>query len=311
MNALIVYYSNEGSTAKVAEGLAQTTGGIVRQLVSRKGAGPGSILAALLGLGTRLVDADYDVSNSDVVILMTPVWAGSPAPAINSFIAHAQLRDKRVFFVTVGISPTNPRAVAQMERRLKARGGLVIGHQEVLGKTPSMSAPAKGKEASSPHKARPHRRGIDRSWGRCCQNTRGKLYARHERGQPVKRFLVRLVTVVAAVAFIVFWVVALYGGTLNRTAARVVVSPLNLTNVADGVYEGSAKVLHVAPKLKVTVAAGRITNIAFTTVVAGDVTGLAARVIAAQSLDVDAISGATVSTKAVLKAIDNAVTVHP
>jgi len=36
-----------------------------------------------------------------------------------------------------------------------------------------------------------------------------------------------------------------------------------------------------------------------------------ARVIKAQSLDVDGISGATISTKAVLKAIDNALTAQP
>jgi multimeric flavodoxin WrbA len=153
MNVLIVYYSNEGSTAKVAEGLAQAAKGTVRQLVSQRGAGPGSILAAMLGLGTRLVNADYDVSGRDVVVLMTPVWAGSPAPAINTFIAHAQLRDKRVFFVSVGVLPTNARTVAVLERRLKARGALVIGHQEVLGKAPRMSGPPKGKEPRVP--ARP------------------------------------------------------------------------------------------------------------------------------------------------------------
>jgi uncharacterized protein with FMN-binding domain len=123
--------------------------------------------------------------------------------------------------------------------------------------------------------------------------------------------LLRTLAVIVAVAFVLFWVVALYGGTLNRTAARVVLSPLNLTNVADGVYEGSARILHVAPKLHVTVAARRITNIRFVTLVAGDVTGLAARAIKAQSPGVDAISGATVSTKAVLKAIDNALAARP
>jgi hypothetical protein len=150
MNILIVYYSNEGSTAKVAEGLAQATRGTVRQLIAKRAAGPGSIIAALLGLRTRLVGADYDVSRRDVVVLMTPVWAGSPTPAINTFIARAPLRDKRVFFVSVGGSPTNPRAVALMERRLKARGALVVGHQEVLGKQPRMSGPAKGKEPQVP-----------------------------------------------------------------------------------------------------------------------------------------------------------------
>ncbi len=150
MNVLIVYYSNEGSTAKVAEGLAQATGGTVRQLIDKRAAGPWSIIAALLGLGTRLVGADYDVSGRDVVVVMTPVWAGSPTPAINTFIARAQLRDKRAFFVSVGASPTNPRTVALMERRLKARGALVVGHQEILGKQPRMSAPAKGKEPQVP-----------------------------------------------------------------------------------------------------------------------------------------------------------------
>lgn len=121
----------------------------------------------------------------------------------------------------------------------------------------------------------------------------------------------RLLLVIAAVAFVLFWVVVLYSGYLNRTAARVTLPPLNLANVADGVYEGSARILHVAPKLQVTVAGRKITNITFVTLVAGDVTGLAARVIKAQSLDVDAISGATISTKAVLKAIDNALAARP
>jgi len=121
----------------------------------------------------------------------------------------------------------------------------------------------------------------------------------------------RLIMALVAVASVLFLVVLLYGNFLNRTAAAVTLPTLNLANVADGVYEGSSRILHVAPKLQVTVAAGKITKIKFTTVAAGDVTGLAARVIAAQSLDVDGITGATASTKAVLKAIDNALTLHP
>lgn len=61
----------------------------------------------------------------------------------------------------------------------------------------------------------------------------------------------------------------------------------------------------------VKVTAGRITDITVVSPVYGDVSGLAARVIKAQSLDVDGISGATVSTKAVLKAIDNALAARP
>ncbi|MFA4932542.1 MAG: FMN-binding protein [Caldisericia bacterium] len=127
----------------------------------------------------------------------------------------------------------------------------------------------------------------------------------------MKRFLTRLLVVTAAVAFVLFWIVALYGGTLNRTSARVTLTPLDLTNVADGVYEGGATILHVAPKLRVTVAARRITEITVVSPIYGDVSGLIARVIKAQSLNVDGISGATISTKAVLKAIDSALTAQP
>ncbi|MFZ2412781.1 MAG: hypothetical protein WAW16_00940 [Candidatus Cryosericum sp.] len=42
-----------------------------------------------------------------------------------------------------------------MERRRKARGGLVIGHQEVLGKTPCMSGLTRGKEPQVPTKPDP------------------------------------------------------------------------------------------------------------------------------------------------------------
>ena len=134
MNTLIVYYSNEGSTAKVAEGLAQAAAGTLRRLTVKGTPGLGAIMAALLGLGARLVDADCDVSGRDVVVLMTPVWAGCPTPAINAFIARTRLRNQRVFFVTVGVLPANPRAITTMERRLKRRGAVVIGHTEVLGR---------------------------------------------------------------------------------------------------------------------------------------------------------------------------------
>jgi len=85
MNPIIFYYSNEGSTAKVAEGLAQATGGELRRLNVAGKAGPGAIFAALLGIGARLVDTDLSLDPEDAVVLMTPVWAGSPTPASTSF----------------------------------------------------------------------------------------------------------------------------------------------------------------------------------------------------------------------------------
>ena len=133
-NVVIFYYSNEGSTAKVAAGLAQATGGELRRLNVAGKPGPGAIFAALLGLGARLVDTDLALDAGDAVVLMTPVWAGSPAPASTSFIKQARLQGKPVYFVTVGGSPTNPKAVATLAKRLTSRGAVVAGHSEVRGK---------------------------------------------------------------------------------------------------------------------------------------------------------------------------------
>ena len=150
MNPIIFYYSNEGSTAKVAEGLAQTTGGELRRLTVPGLVGPGAIFAALLGLSARLVDTDVDVGGHDVVVLMTPVWAGVPTPAANALIRQAALRGHHVYFVTVGAGDTNPKAVAALEKRLASRGALVIGHKEVRGKMMAMARAKPDPKAAQP-----------------------------------------------------------------------------------------------------------------------------------------------------------------
>jgi flavodoxin len=150
MNPIIFYYSNEGSTAKVAEGLAQATGGELRRLTVAGLVGPGAIFAAMLGLSARLVDTDLDVGRHDVVVLMTPVWAGVPTPASNAFIRGAALRGRPVYFVTVGAGDTNPKAVAALEKRLASRGATVIGHTEVRGKMMAMARAKPDPKAAQP-----------------------------------------------------------------------------------------------------------------------------------------------------------------
>jgi flavodoxin len=62
VNLLITYYSREGSTAQIARGLAQATGGTLRKLVdSRRMENGGmfrALIATVLGLGTTLVDPE-------------------------------------------------------------------------------------------------------------------------------------------------------------------------------------------------------------------------------------------------------------
>jgi uncharacterized protein with FMN-binding domain len=89
------------------------------------------------------------------------------------------------------------------------------------------------------------------------------------------------------------------------------ISNIDLTKVEDGIYTGSYAKFPVDAKVKVTVKDHRITAIDL--IEHGNGKGAPAevipgKVVEAQSLDVDAISGATYSSKVILKAIENALT---
>jgi flavodoxin len=144
VNLLIIYYSREGSTRQIARGLAQATGGTLRELLEARRMENGgmfrALLAALLGLGTTLLDPDYTVEPYEAVVVMTPVWIGSPAPAVTTFISNAVLRGKKMFIVAVGGTAANPGAISRLEKRLKARGASVVGHGEALGYIPDPRA---------------------------------------------------------------------------------------------------------------------------------------------------------------------------
>lgn len=107
-------------------------------------------------------------------------------------------------------------------------------------------------------------------------------------------------------------VIGVYPRMLKAGADKLVLAPLNLTSLADGTYRGSARVLHVAASLSVVVQDHRITDVSYVEKPSGaEVPKLAAEVVTAQSLSVDAVSGATISTKVTLKAIDNALGARP
>lgn len=87
------------------------------------------------------------------------------------------------------------------------------------------------------------------------------------------------------------------------------ISNVDLSRSADGVYSGSYEEFPVSAEVKVTIENQKITKIELIKHVTGQ--GKAAEVITGevietQRLDIDSISGATYSSKVILKAIRNA-----
>lgn len=144
MNLLIVYYSREGSTRLIARGLAEATGGTLRELVDSRRMENGGMFRALrstlFGRGTTLTAPDYTTDPYAQIVIMTPVWLGRPTPAATTFVRNATLKGKSVFVVAVGGTTGNPGAIARMTKRLTARGALVIGHADALGYIPDPKA---------------------------------------------------------------------------------------------------------------------------------------------------------------------------
>lgn len=127
-------------------------------------------------------------------------------------------------------------------------------------------------------------------------------------------FHIKKLLKIVRTVFIIFVLVILGAGFyLTRGLASgkdIVVNAVTPSNLKDGDYNGKYKSGRWANELKVTVKDGKISAIE----VVGDVTfpkpewtkQLFDRIIKEQSLTVDVVSGATVTSKAYMKAIEDA-----
>jgi uncharacterized protein with FMN-binding domain len=90
------------------------------------------------------------------------------------------------------------------------------------------------------------------------------------------------------------------------------IAPVDIAKVADGTYPGELNGSRFGNAVEVTVNGGKITDIKLVREMVIPQSGIADQVFQAveqkQSLDVDTVSGGTISTKAYLKSIENALT---
>jgi len=90
------------------------------------------------------------------------------------------------------------------------------------------------------------------------------------------------------------------------------IAAVDFASLSDGSYEGSYKAEMGSASVKVGVSGGRVTGIdlvAFDSSPVGEpAKAMPGRVVERQGLDADCVSGATYSSKVILKAIENALT---
>ncbi|MCQ4937179.1 MULTISPECIES: flavodoxin family protein [Anaerotignum] len=103
MRTLVVFFSFEGNTKLVGEAIAKTMDADIVELKTSKQyptEGFGKFFwggkSVLFGETPELINEKIDVSKYDTVIIGTPIWAGSFAPPIKSFISQYQMKGKRI-----------------------------------------------------------------------------------------------------------------------------------------------------------------------------------------------------------------------
>jgi flavodoxin len=141
---LVVYYSLTGTTRKVAQAIAGMLGCDLEELTdTRKRAGVLGFIGggkdAFLGRLTAIGPVTKDAGDYELVLIGTPVWAWTMAPAVRTYISqHRGSLPAVAFFATAGgtgLERTFRRMEELCGRKPRAVLGLVAG--EVLKGDPT------------------------------------------------------------------------------------------------------------------------------------------------------------------------------
>ena len=108
MKTLVAYYSRTGATRKAAEEIARRLGADIEEIIDAKprggvigwlGAGKDASLKRL----TEIAPVCRGPAAYELVVIGTPVWAFTMAPAVRTYITrHGQAFKKVAFFCTMG-----------------------------------------------------------------------------------------------------------------------------------------------------------------------------------------------------------------
>ncbi|MDI6719728.1 MAG: NAD(P)H-dependent oxidoreductase [Methanomicrobiales archaeon] len=134
MKILIVYYSWQGHTEKVATALRETLDADLERIVPQTESGMGSkAMKAALGLRAKIRPARTDLSDVDYLVVATPIWAGRVPPYINEYLAQVSGASGKPFSVlTESRSPGVAKAVAAVRGPLERKGMRFVSSASTL-----------------------------------------------------------------------------------------------------------------------------------------------------------------------------------
>lgn len=105
MKTIVVYFSLEGSSEYVTDKIAEFTKADTLRLEPVKDYPRGNFSkffwggkSVVFGEKPKLASYNFDAAKYDMIIIGTPVWAGSFTPPIKTFLSENDLSNKKVAF---------------------------------------------------------------------------------------------------------------------------------------------------------------------------------------------------------------------
>jgi len=135
MKLLVVYYSRTSSTKKLAEEIAKCLKADIDEIIDKKSrSGPIGFLSGgrdAMGKKETKIETKINPEKYGLVIIGTPVWAGTVTPAVRTYLAKYKFK-KVAFFCTFGGSIDK-----------------TFGEMEALSKKPVSTIGLKGGDAKN------------------------------------------------------------------------------------------------------------------------------------------------------------------
>lgn len=124
MKTLVVYYTWQGHTGKVAKALASRIGADLVQIEPERESGMFmKAISALFGRSAPIRPCKTDLSGVDFLVIASPVWAQKVPPYVNRYISLLSNTSGKPFSLVAEMGGRGAeKAIAHMRTRLEAKG---------------------------------------------------------------------------------------------------------------------------------------------------------------------------------------------
>lgn len=145
LKKLVIFYSLEGNTKFIAEGIKEIVGSDILELKPKSDIESKGFMRfvwggrqVVTGKKPELQPIDKKPEDYDLIFIGTPVWANRYTPAINTFLGENQITGKKVAFFCCHAGGGNGKTFKMLNEQLK--------ENEILGEIEFKDPLKKGKK---------------------------------------------------------------------------------------------------------------------------------------------------------------------